>query len=457
MKRKTIFGLLVFVLLLTGCDRPGVFPGEDWQYAERPEDMDWSSEGLAEARAFSQRIGSAAVMIVHRGVVVDAWGDVERNYICHSMRKSLFSALFGIYVDEGTIDTSMTLEALNVDDRTPLTPAEKQATVADLLKARSGVYIPAAGEAQSMKDDRPERGSHAPNTFWYYNNWDFNALGTIFDQESGEENIYQAFKTRIADPIGMQEYPLKWLNYDYEPQSRHPYYGFLLSTRDLARFGLLFARDGRWEDQQIIPRSWVAESTKSYSDTGGGGYGYMWWVADKGQHLPNVSLPDGAFSARGYRGHYLLVIPQWDLVIVHRYDTFSPEGQVSDAEFGYLVRLILAAGPESMPSAVPGADQNQVLSEEQLRALAGRYALSDYLGPPEGFTPPDELTIEMFGRDLVILVPGEGLVILYPVGPTQLRSSTHDSLLLQVEWEGDEVERVKVELQEIIFMEYVPR
>jgi len=53
---------------------------------------------------------------------------------------------------------------------------------------------------------RPERSSPAPGTFWYYNNWDFNALGTIFDQLSGEESIYTEFEKRIAGPIGMQDY-----------------------------------------------------------------------------------------------------------------------------------------------------------------------------------------------------------------------------------------------------------
>jgi CubicO group peptidase (beta-lactamase class C family) len=126
--------------------------------------------------------------------------------------------------------------------------------------------------------------------------------------------------------------------------SVHPAYPFQLSARDLARFGLLFARGGRWQDQQIVPHGWVIESTRPYSTTErGGGYGYMWWVAANGKFYPNVTLPDGAFSANGSRGHKVLVIPQWDLVIVHRVNTFKPKGSVSTAEFGKLVKLILDA------------------------------------------------------------------------------------------------------------------
>ncbi|MEE1544931.1 MAG: serine hydrolase, partial [Alphaproteobacteria bacterium] len=65
--------------------------------------------------------------------------------------------------------------------------------------------------------------------------------------------------------------------------------------------------------------------------------------AANGKFYPNVTLPNGSFAASGHRGHKVLVIPQWDLVIVHRVNTFEEEGSVSSAEFGQLVSLILAA------------------------------------------------------------------------------------------------------------------
>ena len=69
----------------------------------------------------------------------------------------------------------------------------------------------------------------------------------------------------------------------------------------------------------------------------------MWWVAANGKFYPNVILPNGAFSANGYRGHKVLVIPQQDLVIVHRVNTFDEKGSVGSADFGKLVKLILDA------------------------------------------------------------------------------------------------------------------
>jgi CubicO group peptidase (beta-lactamase class C family) len=126
-----------------------VYPGLVWTMADNPESMGWSSAKLDQAHAYADRIGSAAVMVIDDGVIVASWGDITYKYLCHSMRKSLISALYGIYVADGKIDLTRTLSDLGIDDLTPLTEVEKTATIANLLSARSGVYIEAAGEAAS--------------------------------------------------------------------------------------------------------------------------------------------------------------------------------------------------------------------------------------------------------------------------------------------------------------------
>jgi len=357
-------------------EAPAIYPGETWTWAETPEELGWSMEKLAQAREYSESIGSAAVMIVDDGVVIDAWGDIERTYHCHSMRKSLISALYGIFVDEGKIDLSATLLDLGINDMTPLTQTESRATVADLLKARSGIYIRAAGEAQSMVDVRPARGSHAPGTFWYYNNWDFNALGTIFDQKTGAESIYAAFNERIAEPIGMQDYDPDTLHYTYVDYTVHPYYGFQMSARDLARFGLLFLREGAWDGRQVIPSDWVRESTMSYSDRGdGGGYGYMWWTGTGTGLFPGVTVPEQCFYASGYRGHNVIVLPFRNLVVVHRVNTFELEPDIAPNQVGILLWSILdAAGVENIghPPFIDQAPGTRLDDAALHEAIVGR-------------------------------------------------------------------------------------
>jgi CubicO group peptidase (beta-lactamase class C family) len=374
MRRFPLFFLLFCVQILPPPDAGGQsapapiesqdsFPGKSWQLLSPPEKAKWSAEKLAAARAYanSDSIHTSAVMIVQGGKVVDQWGDVDKKISSYSVRKSLLSALYGIYSAEGAIDINQTLEQLGIDDSPdPLTKEEKQARVVDLLRARSGVYHAVDFETDSMRKNRPARGSHAPGTFWYYNNWDFNVLGTIFEKRTGMK-IGEAFYQRIAKPIGMQDFKPGDVYYFGGPSSSHQAYHFEISARDMARFGLLYLRHGRWNNKQIVPEAWVEKSTHANemvksNGVDAGGYEYLWWVDYGGVHFPEVSLP-GIFSARGVGAHYLVVIPTRDLVIVHRTDNDPPvkdaktitemsnRGSVSQdrAEFGHLVKLILDA------------------------------------------------------------------------------------------------------------------
>jgi len=328
---------------------PPEYPGLHWRQLSKPEERGWSSQKLAVAKAYADSLDTAAVMIVDDGVVVNQWGETSKRFNVHSIRKSFLSALYGVAVARKEIDLIATLEQLGIDDNEPaLTAEEKQARVIDLLKARSGIYHPALYETASMKAAKPPRGSHPPRTFWVYNNWDFNALGTIYESAT-RDSIYQSFDERIAKRIGMEDYAFKDQEYVTGPDSIHRAYPFRMTARDMARFGLLFLREGRWRDQQVVPQGWVRESTTAYSVADGivrdgySGYGYLWWVAVNGNHYPNVELPDGSFSAWGAGGHFIAVIPAMRLVIVHRVDTDDESKAVSLEHFGQLLRLILAA------------------------------------------------------------------------------------------------------------------
>ncbi len=323
------------------------WPGSRWGTMAAPSRRGWVPSRLEEARRYSEEIGSAAVMVVEGGEVVAQWGDVERRYKTHSIRKSLLSALIGLHVETGAIDLGKTLGELGIDDREGLTPREKAAHVLDLVMARSGVYHPAGHETDYMRNLKPARHSHGPGTWWCYNNWDFNALGSIFERLTGR-GIFDEFRDRIAVPLGMEDFRYDETRRDGEyvrfDISEHAAYPFRLSSRDLARFGLLYLRGGRWGDAQVVPAKWVRMSVRPYSRAGErGGYGYMWWVAEGDMHFPQMAVPPGTYSARGAGGHYVVVIPERDLVVVHRADTDVPGRAVSGIAFGALLERILAA------------------------------------------------------------------------------------------------------------------
>lgn len=343
-----IVKLISFLLLLLQPAWPlsAQFPGASWEALSAGEaaEAGWSHEKLAEAREFADTLNTEAVVIVTRGKILDAWGAVDGKFNVHSVRKSFLSALCGLQVEAGRLKLDATMADLGIDDNEPsLTEEEKRATVHDLMKSRSGIYHPALYETPRMKAGRPERHSHKPGSFWYYNNWDFNVMGTIYEQVSGG-TIYEDFKKHIADPIGMEDYDPARGHYVTGADSIHRAYPFRMTARDMARFGLLYLREGQWNGKEIVPAQWVKDSVTSFSDAGaGGGYGYFWWVAKNGVHFPGVTLPDGSYSARGSGGHYILVIPPLDLVIVHRVNTDISGRRVESAEFGELVRRILDA------------------------------------------------------------------------------------------------------------------
>lgn len=325
------------------------YPGKHWTQAGKPEDRGWSSDGLAAAKAYADSIDTAAVVIVDDGIIVAQWGATATKFNVHSIRKSFLSGLYGIAVAKAQIDLNTTLEQLGIDDNEPsLTPEEKQARVIDLLKARSGIYHAALYESPGMKAEKPQRGSHPPRSFWSYNNWDFNALGTIYEKLT-RDSIYHAWNVQIAQPIGMEDYDPKEQEYVTGPDSIHRAYPFRMSARDMARYGLLYLRGGRWRNAQIVPPQWVRDSTTAYSVADGNardgysGYGYLWWVAVNGNHYPKVELPDGSFSAWGSGGHFIAVIPALNVVVVHRVNTDDPAKKVTLEQFGNLLRLILAA------------------------------------------------------------------------------------------------------------------
>lgn len=291
------------------------YPAQRWQKLAAPELAGWSSVALEKARRYSESIHSSAVVIVDNGVIVAEWGNIATRHNIHSVRKSLMNAMIGVAVDNRDIDPAATLEKLGISDIGGLNPTETSATVHDLLTSRSGVYHRAAYETEGMEEKRPPRGSHKPGTFWYYNNWDFNTLATIFNEQTGND-FFSEFRERIALPLQMEHFRLEDARYQFEPSvSEHPAYLFRMTALDLARFGLLFARNGMWQGQQLISADWIRRSTEKHTVLNPKhperGYGYLWWI------------DEGVYYASGTGGQRLFVIPSLDVVIVHQVNTDS--------------------------------------------------------------------------------------------------------------------------------------
>jgi CubicO group peptidase (beta-lactamase class C family) len=240
-------------------------------------------------------------------------------------------------------------------------PRELEATVEHVITARSGVYHPASNSGDDTAS-APPRGSQRPGSYYLYNNWDFNAAGAVFEKLTGRD-IYDALQSDLAEPIGMQDFDRSRQRKTGDAkQSQFLAYHMHLSTRDMARIGLLMLRGGNWGGRQVASREWVRRISSLVTPfhemnppaqraLGSGnrwGYGYMWWVWD----APNSPGPfEGAFTGRGAGGQFITVLPQLDLVIAHKTDTSQtvPRGTgqrnraVSGVEYDALLRLVIAA------------------------------------------------------------------------------------------------------------------
>lgn len=322
-------------------------PGATWETAS-PESFGWNRKKLERAMEYAGEIGSTSAMIVQHGKIVAQVGDIAHRSNLHSCRKSLLSALIGIAVQRGQLHLDESLAQMGIDDNPPsLTEREKTATLREMIEARSGVYHPTVYETKGMAANKPRRGSHDPGTFWYYNNWDFNTSGFIYEQAVGK-SIFASFEEEIAKPIGMEDFRVKDGSYVRGPETKYPAYVTYMSARDLARFALLFLHQGNWNGKQIVPAAWVVESTRPYSDTSSGGYGYMWWTGDSAtaRNEPKYPFPAHSYWLEGNLGQYAIVVPQLDLIIVNRVDGSETEKKVNKRMMSELVSLILDAAPK---------------------------------------------------------------------------------------------------------------
>jgi len=347
------------LLVLTSC---GTMPEQDLETGVAKADVEalgYSTGGLEALDRYVVAKSTHSMRVTVAGKLLYSHGPQDETSYIASVRKSVLAMLYGPYVADGTIDLEATLEELGIDDVGGLLPIEKQATVRDLISARSGVYHRASNGGDNSAD-APERGSQQPGSYFLYNNWDFNAAGAIFEQLTGH-NIYEEVHRQIVVPTGMQDFDLAMHLEKAKTgnlrRSHYPAYHMHFSTRDLIKVGQLMLQHGEWNGVQLFDADWIdalvtthtplAEMNPESYRQGHFGYGYMWWVFDEATHGPEYA---GAYAARGHFGNYIVVMPALELVISHKtwpIDYNSPEEyadiNVTWGEMQKIIDRLLAA------------------------------------------------------------------------------------------------------------------
>ena len=320
-----------------------VVPAAVWQEIQ-PEAVGYSKPKLDALRSWLKVQDTESMLIIVQGRVIFSYGDVTHTSKIASVRKSILGMLFGKYVFANKIDLSKNVAELGLQEKTPFLPVEAHATLEQLLEGRSGIYT-------APEDDLPRRGSVYPGAYFVYQNWDFNAAGTAFEKLTGK-GIYDALSTDLAGPLGMQDFDIAKQHKLPEKGSLHPEYAMYLSTRDMARLGLLMLDMGNWNGKDVIPADWVRYMTSlttpfkdvhPYLFQNAGepqrwGFGSTWWVWDQPAFPGNLYMGflQGSYSAMGTGGTFITVLPAKDMVVVHKVDidqnehaTVSPSSYIA--------------------------------------------------------------------------------------------------------------------------------
>ena len=272
--------------------------------------------------------------------------NADKIHTLQSVSKSFTSALIGIAIERGDLESvhenildffPVHSSIKNLDQR------KSEIKLQDLLTMRSGTdYREDYSNSPHHQLNRLERGWDK----FYLDRKMITQPGTSFLYDSGGVILLSSL-LKIRTGMHADEYANKYLFpalniekfYWYKNKEGHPHTGGGLNLRpqDMAKFGLLYLQQGKWEGKPVVPQDWVEESLKMHVKFPSGsphlaGYGYLWWILEPD---PNGKGREYIFAAMGFRAQYIFIVPEHHLVVVVTGDTQSGRDQRKPIEFLY--------------------------------------------------------------------------------------------------------------------------
>lgn len=265
-------------------------------------------------------------LIVKNGYLVAEWGDTDQVDMTFSVTKSFLATLVGLALDRGLIEALADPVAKYVQDG-GYESAHNAPITWHMSLRQTSEWEGTLWDKPDTADRREgrDRELQAPGTFWEYNDVRVNRVA-LSALRVWKEPLPEVLDREIMTPIGASR-TWRWHGYrnskvevegqEIESVSGGGHWGggLWINSRDLARLGYLYLRNGKWRDQQLLSESWVRQATTP-SDLNPT-YGYMWWV--NGEHGLWPSAPLEAYAARGGGDHIVFVDPTHDLVVVVRW------------------------------------------------------------------------------------------------------------------------------------------
>lgn len=294
----------------------------------------FEQEPFHEISGPTKKRGGPAGLIIKDGYVISSWGDVQRVDMTFSVTKSFLSTIALLAMQDDLIGDAEEKVSRYVWDGTFDGQHNRTITWRHLLDQTSdwsgqlwGGYDwadrpPSTGGL----DDWRNRELNEPGTVFEYNDVRVNLLAYSLLQV-WRQPLPQVLKERVMDPIDASStwrwygYENAWVDIDgLKMQSvtggGHSGGGLFVNTEDMARFGLLFARNGKWQGEQLLSEELIEEAIQA--SPANENYGYMWWLNRQGnRHWKG--LPEHLFYAAGFGGNFIIIDRERDLVIVTRW------------------------------------------------------------------------------------------------------------------------------------------
>lgn len=231
----------------------------------------------------------------------------------HSTTKTFLSALLGVAIEEGHIP-GVEAKVMNYfrDDNIANPGPEKAAlTLEHLLLMQSGLeYAEGQDDPLFTLDEMPVSAraflnrpmASAPGSGWNYSSGNSQILAEVLRKATGKTPLEYAVD-KLFSPLGISA--ITW----HQDKSGTHYggWGLFLRPRDVARFGYLYLRNGKWNGKQLVPKDWIETSTA-------GRVGTHWAIGRYGYHTWAPVF--GGFGAMGYLGQDMFIFPQHDLIVI---------------------------------------------------------------------------------------------------------------------------------------------
>lgn len=387
LNKALLFLLLLSVYFFLGCeeDTPTNPSDESYIYTIPEETGDgWSTASLSSVGMDTERIENLVKIInmklyteVHSVVIIKndnlvfeeyfsghdflyngqnfhgAYIDFDRDtrHNTHSATKSFTSALAGIAIDKGFIQSVDNKIFDYFQDYSNLIDQQKEKiTVKHLLTMSSGFEWNEWDVSISQSDHdivRLVRSADPiyyvlskpvvtePGTAYYYNGGTVDLLGQLVRRASSM-NVKSFSRTYLFEPLGITNYNWQTL---YPSGITCCHGDIYITPRDMAKFGYLFLKKGMWNGTRIISKEWVYNSFQNHIKppvNWAYGYGYLWWLKryTAGGHTYNT------FNALGWGGQQIVIIPSENMVVVFtgaNYVTADPNDEIMSS---YILRAL---------------------------------------------------------------------------------------------------------------------